>query len=130
MDVSKVNNIGLEKEDLKKYKLFQQIKEKLDSDGKNEFSFNEGKILIAGDNFIFKLNNSYEKIYFFKNSKILFFSNKKIGIKKKPYFIHDQRFDNALQKTQIKNGELKDEMIIKKKEKILNQINQKALLLV
>ena len=60
-----------EKEDLEKYDCFQKIKEKLDTNGENEFPFDDGKVLIAGEDFIYKKGEG-SKIYFFKNSRILF----------------------------------------------------------
>ena len=102
---NKINNLGLEGENLENYHNYLEIKEKLDKEGKKEFFFKEGKVLIAGENFIYKLKNG-EKIVFHENSKIFFFSNKLLNIIKKPYFIHDEKsLNKALEKTQIKNGE-------------------------
>ena len=100
--------INLENEDIEYYEYFQKIKKQLDTNGKNEFSFGKGKVLMAGENFIYKKEDG-KKIYFFKNSRILFFSNKEKKIIKKPYFIHDEKsFNDALKNTCIKNGILTD----------------------
>lgn len=99
---------NLEKEDLEKYDCFQKIKEKLDTNGENEFPFDDGKVLIAGEDFIYKKGEG-SKIYFFKNSRILFFTNKELKIIKKPYFIHDEKsYDEAITNSKIKNGILTD----------------------
>ena len=104
-----ITNIDLEKENQENYNYFKEIKEKLDKDGESEFNFKNGKVFILGDNFVYKLNDG-TKIYFFKNSRILYFSNKKLKIKNKPYFIHNkQSYEEALKKTNITNGVLKDE---------------------
>lgn len=98
----------LEKEDLDKFNTFQEIKKKLDKDGQKEFSFGGGEVLIAGQNFIYELNDG-ERIYFYHNSRILFFTNTQLEIIKKPYFIHDEdSLNEALKKTKIENGILTD----------------------
>ena len=62
---------NLEKEDLDNFNYFQEIKQKLDKDGQKEFSLDGGEILIAGQNFIYELNDG-KRIYFYQNSRILF----------------------------------------------------------
>lgn len=117
MSDEQINNLGLEGENLEDYKNYQEIQEKLNKEGKKDFVFKEGKVLMANEKFIYKLNTG-KKITFHKNSKIVFFSNKKENIIKKPYFIHDQEsLDEALEKTKIKNGEFKGDEDKQEKEK-------------
>ena len=104
-----IQDIELEAEDLDNYQNFQEIKKKLDEEGKKEFIFKEGKIIMAGENFVYKTKNG-KKIYFYNNSKFIYFSNKKKNLLKKPYFIHDEdSLENALKKTNIINWILKSE---------------------
>lgn len=116
-----ITNIDLEKENQENYNYFKEIKEKLDKDGESEFNFKNGKVFRLGDNFVYKLNDG-TKIYFFKNSRILYFSNKKLNIKNKPYFIHNkQSYEEALKKTNITNGVLKDEEEVEEEDDKINK---------
>ena len=105
---SEIKDIEVSIIEQEKYNLFNKIKKELLKQ-KMDFSFEQGKIEIAGDNFIYYPKDK-PKIYFLKNSKYIYFINKqKDGIKKQ-YFIHDKKsFNSALEKTEIKNGVLKAE---------------------
>jgi len=116
MEESKPRNIEkeygidkLEKEDLEKYQLFEEIKKEFNTKNGIKIPFKEGKIIKIGNDFIYELAN-HQRILFFKESRIFSFSNKRTGLENKQYFIHDETsFENALQKTDIKNGILKNE---------------------
>ena len=104
----------LDKEDFDKYKIFTKIKNKI-SEGETEFIFENGKVNKAGDNFIYQLKE--ETMFFFINSKIIFFKKEKSNTPK-AYFIYDEiSLKNALEKEKIENGILKRAENTKKKEK-------------
>lgn len=116
MDENKIRNIEveheidkLEKEDLEKYQLFNEIKQEFNTKNVIKIPFKEGKIIKISNDFIYELAN-HQRIFFFGESRIFTFSNKRTGLENKKYFIHDETsFQNALQKTDIKNGILKNE---------------------
>jgi len=116
MEESKSNNIEkeqgkskLEEEDLKKYQLFEEIKKEFNTKKEIKISFKEGKAIKIGNDFIYELA-SHQRIFFFKESRIFFFTNKRKNLENKQYFIHDKTsFEEALQKTEIINGVLKNE---------------------
>ena len=116
MEESKSNNIEkeheidkLEKEDLEKYQLFEEIKKEFNTKKEIKITFKEGKAIKIGNDFIYELAN-HQRIFFFKESRIFSFKNKRKNLENKQYFIHDKTsFENALQKTEITNGILKNE---------------------
>ena len=116
MEESKSNNIEkeheidkLEKEDLEKYQLFEEIKKEFNTKKEIKITFKEGKAIKIGNDFIYELAN-HQRIFFFKESRIFSFINKRKNLENKQYFIHDKTsFENALQKTEITNGILKNE---------------------
>lgn len=104
----------LDKEDSDKYQIFMKIKDKI-SKGEKEFIFENGKVNKAGDNFIYQLEE--ETMFFFINSKIIFFKKEKSNAPK-AYFIYDETsFKNALEKEKIENGILKRAENTQKEEK-------------
>ena len=116
MEESKSNNIEkehgvdkLEKEDFEKYQLFEEIKKEFNIKKEIKISFKEGKAIKIGNDFIYELAN-HQRIFFFKESRIFIFTNKRKNLENKQYFIHDKTsFEDALQKTEITNGVLKNE---------------------
>ena len=116
MEESKYNNIEkehgvdkLEKENLEKYQLFEEIKKEFNTKKEIKISFKEGKAIKIGNDFIYELTN-HQRIFFFKESRIFIFINKRKNLENKQYFIHDKTsFEDALQKTEITNGVLKNE---------------------
>ena len=82
MEESKPRNIEkelgidkLEKEDLEKYQLFEEIKQEFNDKNGIKIPFKEGKVIKIGNDFIYELAN-HQRILFFKESIFLLFSIK------------------------------------------------------
>ena len=70
----------LEKEDLDNYNNFKFMKSEFVK-GKRKFNYKDGKVFFSGDKFIYILKT--KRIHYSMNSKIIYFTNKKLGTKKK-----------------------------------------------
>ena len=102
----KTFEIKNDEDPLKYFNIFKDIK-KICDEGNIEFNYNNGKVFIAGKKIIYQTKEG-KKIIFLKGSRIIYFTNEKTNFDRKEFFIHDQEsLDNALQKTEIKNGILK-----------------------
>jgi len=103
MDISK-----LDEESLNDYNIYKEIIDNLKTERLTSFIYKDGKIFCLGKDFFYSMKNGQRK-YFFKKSRIIYFTNKAKNIIQQPFFIHDQNsLDKALKKTDIKNGILKN----------------------
>ena len=82
MEESKSKNIEkelgiekLEKEDLVKYQLFEEIKKEFNSKVEIKIPFKEGKAIKIGNDFIYELAN-HQRIFFLKNQGFFPFQTK------------------------------------------------------
>ena len=106
-----------EEDPLKYFNIFKDLNNIKDQ-GNLEFNYKGGKVFISGKNIIYQSKEG-TKIKFLEGSRIIYFTNENTNYDRKEFFIHDQEsLDNALKKTDIKNGILKV-ININKEKKVL-----------
>jgi hypothetical protein len=99
---------NLDKDSLNDYYIYKDIINTFKNQNLLTFNYKDGKIVNLCRVFRYTLNNGETK-YFYNGSKIIYFTNKNENIILKPFFIHDQTsLDEALKKTKIQNGIIKN----------------------